>query len=100
MAAGSVFKMLLLIFPRKREIEFASRVASLGFGAGRRPILNHPVKSGVKRAPPDGVAVLLLGRDIEVMLMEPKERLPRVSKFLDLVTSEIAPCTRRSGSFS
>ena len=74
---------------------------TIGIGAAVDRVLNDPVDGGVARSPPGRVAVGLLHRQIEIVLVEPAERLSRAAQFLDLVEHQlIASCTRRSGSFS
>src|SRR6266851_4083943 len=62
--------------------------ARLSFRQGHR-VLNDPVDGGVTRSPPGRVAVGLLYRQIEVVLVEPAERLSRTAQFLDLVEHQL-----------
>ena len=58
---------------------------TIGIGAAVDRVLDDPVDGGVARSPPGRVAVGLLHRQIEIVLVEPAERLSRAAQFLDLV---------------
>src|SRR6201987_5691491 len=58
---------------------------TISIGAAVDRVLNDPVDGGVTRSPPGCVAVGLLPRQIEVVLVEPAERLSGTAQFLDLV---------------
>ena len=62
--------------------------STIGIGAAVDRVLDHPVESGVTRTPPARLAVRMLHRKIEVLLMEPEQRLSRASKLLDLVEDQ------------
>lgn len=62
---------------------------TIGIGAAVDRVLNDPVDGGVARSPPGRVAVGLLHRQIELVLVEPAERLSRAAQFLDLVEHQL-----------
>ena len=62
--------------------------STIRIGAAVDRVLDHPVESGVTRAPPGRVTVRLLRRKIEVLLMEPEQRLSRAAEFFDLVEDQ------------
>src|SRR6476661_7507368 len=62
---------------------------TIGIGAAVDRVLNDPVDGGVARSPPGRIAVGLLYRQIEVVLVEPAERLSRTAQFLDLVEHQL-----------
>src|SRR6201996_2657954 len=64
---------------------------TIGIGAAVDRVLNDPVDGGVTRSPPDGVAVGLLHRQIEVILVEPAESLARAAHFLDFIEPQFDP---------
>src|SRR6202163_298417 len=64
---------------------------TIGIGAAVDRVLNDPVDGGVTRSPPGRVAVGLLYRQIEVVLVEPAERLSGTAQFLDLVEHQLDP---------
>jgi len=51
-------------------------------------VLDHPVESGVARSPPNRVAIALLRRKFEALLVEPEQCLSSASEFLDLVEDQ------------
>src|ERR1700737_2873461 len=62
---------------------------TIGIGAAVDRVLNDPVDGGVARSPPGRVAVGLLHRQIEIVLVEPAERLSGTAQFLDLVEHQL-----------
>src|SRR5882672_4974056 len=62
---------------------------TIGIGAAVDRVLNDPVDGGVTRSPPGRVAIGLLCRQIEVVLVEPAERLSGTAQFLDLVEHQL-----------
>src|ERR1700678_761148 len=62
---------------------------TIGIGAAVDGVLNHPVDGGVVWPPPGCVAVALLHRKIQVMLMEPQQGLPCAAKFQRLVEHQL-----------
>src|ERR1700726_390489 len=62
---------------------------TIGIGAAVDRVLNDPVDGGVARSPPGRVAVGLLHRQIEIVLVEPAERLSRAAQFLDFVEYQL-----------
>src|SRR3954465_293370 len=73
--------------------------STIGIGAAINGVLDHPVDGGIGRPTPGHIPIRLLHRQIEIMLMEPKQRLARAANASTLSkTSVIASCTRRSGS--
>src|SRR6202049_3921735 len=62
---------------------------TIGIGAAVDRVINDPVDGGVARSPPGRVAVGLLHRQIEIVLVEPAERLSRAAQFLDLVEHQL-----------
>src|SRR6202022_3580032 len=62
---------------------------TIGIGAAVDRVLNDPVDGGVTRSPPGCVAVGLLHRQIELVLVEPAERLSGTAQFLDLVEHQL-----------
>src|SRR5580698_3580183 len=57
------------------------RRCRLTIGAAVHRVLDHPVDGGVIRSPPGYIAIVLLHRQIEIVLVEPAERLPRTPQF-------------------
>src|ERR1700755_2035059 len=57
---------------------------TIGIGAAVDGVLDHPVDGGVVRPPPRDIAIALLHRQIEIMLVKPEQRLPCAPEFLDL----------------
>ena len=62
---------------------------TIGIGAAVDRVLNDPVDGGVAWSPPSRVAIGLLYRQIEIVLVEPAERLSRAAQFLDLVEHQL-----------
>ena len=62
--------------------------STIDIGAAVDRVLDHSVESGVTRTPPGRITVRLLLWQVEVMLMEPEQRLSRASKFLDPVEDQ------------
>jgi hypothetical protein len=62
--------------------------STIDIGAAVDRVLDHSVESGVTRTPPGRITVRLLRWQVEVMLMEPEQRLSRASKFLDPVEDQ------------
>src|SRR3954453_3754820 len=62
---------------------------TIGIGAAVDRVLNDPVDGGVAWSPPGRVAAGLLHRQIEIVLVEPAERLSRAAQFLDLVEHQL-----------
>src|ERR1700737_4582683 len=62
---------------------------TIGIGAAVDRVLNDPVDGGVARSPPGRVAVGLLHGQIEIVLVEPAERLSRAAQFLALVEHQL-----------
>ena len=61
---------------------------TIGIGAAVDRVVDDPVDGGVVRSPPGRVAVVLLHRQIEIVLVEPAERLSCAAQFLDLVEDQ------------
>src|SRR3954453_12965644 len=57
-------------------------------GAAINGVLDHPVDGGIGRPTPGHIPIRRLHRQIEIMLMEPKQRLARAAQRLDLVEDE------------
>src|SRR5712675_378004 len=49
----------------------------------------HPVDGGVVGTSPSGVPIALLHWEVEVMFVEPEQRLPRAAKLLHFVEHEL-----------
>ena len=62
--------------------------STIGIGAAINGVLDHPVDGRVGRSPPGHIPIRLLHRQIEIMLMEPKQRLARAAQLRDLVEDE------------
>src|SRR5208283_3671604 len=62
--------------------------STIGIGAAVDGVLDHPVESGVIGPSPSRLAVPLLHRKVEVLLMEPKQRLSGAAEFLDFVEDQ------------
>src|SRR6202011_3138858 len=62
---------------------------TIGIGAAVDRVLDDPVDGRVTRSPPGRVAVGLLHRQIEIVLVEPAERLSGTAQFLDLVAHQL-----------
>jgi len=58
---------------------------TIGVGAAVDGVLDHPVDGRVVGSSPGEIAIDPLHRQIETMLLEPKQGLPRAAQFLDLV---------------
>ena len=61
---------------------------TIGIGAAVDRVFDHPVDGGVIRSPPGCIAIVLLHRQIEIVLVEPAKRLPRTAQFLNLVEDQ------------
>ena len=61
---------------------------TIGIGPAVDRVLDHPVDGGVVGTPPGRGPVVLLHRQIEIVLMEPAQRLPRAAKLLHLVEDQ------------
>src|SRR3954469_20777025 len=57
-------------------------------GAAINGVLDHLVDGRIGRSTPGHTPIRLLHRQIEIMLMEPKQRLARAAQRLDLVEDE------------
>ena len=63
-------------------------VDCIGIGPAVDRVVDHPVDGGVVGPPPGRVPVVLLHRQIEIVLMEPAQRLPCAAKLLHLVEDQ------------
>src|SRR3954453_19582978 len=62
--------------------------STIGISAAINGDLDHPVDGGIGRPTPGHIPIRLLHGQIEIMLMEPKQRLARAAQRLDLVKDE------------
>jgi hypothetical protein len=62
---------------------------TIGIGAAVDGVHNHSVDGGVVRPPPGRIVVVLLYWQIDIVLVEPAERLSRAAQFLDLVKHQL-----------
>lgn len=67
------------------SIAYRNRSPTIGIGAAVDWVLNHPVDGGVVRPPPGHIAIVLLHRKFEIMLVEPEQGLTSAAQFLNLV---------------
>ena len=65
------------------------RGLTIRIGAAVDRIFDHPVDGGVVGTSPSGVPIVLLHWEVEVMFVEPEQRLPRAAKLLHFVEHEL-----------
>src|SRR5208337_4051765 len=63
----------------------AGSCLTIGIGAAVDRVLDHPVDRGVVWAPPRRLAILALHRQIEIVFVEPEQRLPGAAEFQNFV---------------
>src|SRR6516165_5667066 len=70
------------------SITCCNRRLTIGISAAVDGVLDHAVDGGVVRPPPSHIAIVLLHRQIEMMLVEPEQSLAGAAQFLNLVEDE------------
>jgi hypothetical protein len=70
------------------SITCCNRRLTIGIGAAADGVFDHAVDGRVVRPPPSHIAIVLLHRQIEIMLVEPEQSLAGAAQFLNLVEDQ------------